>query len=72
MGRIIRQFLLGAGSIIDLSPRLGATCAGKGLGLDRTSNENLKRDWDRIAGDFHKAYRGAVGTTDTHVQQEQT
>jgi len=72
VGRIIKQFLLGAGSVIDLSPKMGATRVGQGLGLERSESEALVRDWNRVAGDFQSAFDKTLGGSSEHVQQKQT
>jgi len=72
VGRIIKHFLLGAGSVIDLSPKMGATRVGQGLGLEQSESEALARDWNRVAGDFQSAFDKTLGGSSEHVQQKQT
>lgn len=56
MTRITRQFLRGAGSVLDLAPVVGPSRVGRGINLNRSDAEALRRDWQRVADDFRTAF----------------
>lgn len=65
------NFIRGMGSVMDLFPDSGPSRVGEGIDLNRTDADALRGDWEKVAGDFRKAFDTTVEDAHQHVESKQ-
>jgi len=71
MTRMTYNFIRGLGSIFDLMPSNGPSRVGRGIDLNRTDAEALRRDWQRVAQELQAAFNQTTKEADEHGRSDQ-
>lgn len=62
MGKTIRNFLRGMGSVLEIMPSGRLTQIGKGV-LAKSSDQAIRSDWNKVGQDL----RSAIGAADKEM-----